>query len=130
VSPWHDLWLAPLGFLAGVLGLALSAGWLRRVAAAVGRPSPASPPAAPERRRPALLAVILHPVPWLLLLGLAFGLPRVVASPARAAWLMFLAGALGAVALNALLVWVAPQRARRHRATRRAPKASGGDDAA
>ncbi len=112
MGSWPSLWLLPLGFVAGVLGLALSAGWLRRVAVAFGRSSSQH---APRSRRWALLAVARHPVPWLLLLGLAFGLPRVASSPSRAAWLAFLAGALGAVALNAALVWIAPRRARRRR---------------
>ena len=126
MGAWPSLWLLPLGFVAGVLGLALSAGWLRSVAAALGR---AAPPQSPRRRRAALLDVARHPVPWLLLLGLAFGVPRVAASPSRAAWLTFLAGALAAVALNAALVWLAPRRVRRRRGGPRGKPACGGDDA-
>ncbi len=130
MGTWLNLWLLPLGFLAGVLGLALSARWLRIVAAALGSSAPASPPASPQRRRPGILPVILHPVPWLLLLGLVFGLPRVVASPSRAGWLTFLAGILAAAAVNAVLVWLALRRARRRCAEQQLKARSGSGNAA
>ena len=59
---------------------------------------------------------ILHPVPWLILFGLVFGIPRAIASPARAEWLWFLVGVVSAPALNAVLIYASIRRQRKRRA--------------
>lgn len=110
------LWLLPLGFIAGLLAVPLLMRWVLLLLGTIGKLPPQLGSASQRPRTVGIRLAIAHPVPWLLLLGLAFGIPRIVASPSRAAWLWFLAGAVAAPAINAALVYASIRRARRNRA--------------
>ena len=109
------LWALPLGFLAGLLAVPLLFRWLLLVLATVGRLPAHLGTRAQRPRRVGLMPVLLHPVPWLLLLGVAIGVPGLLASSARVEWLGFLAGLLAAPAVNGLLVYRALRRTRARR---------------
>ena len=111
----YHAWPLPLGFLAGVFAVPLLFRWLLLLLASLGRLPPSLGTSAQRPRKVGVALAIIHPVPWLLVLGLTLGLPRIIASPVRAEWIWFMVGALSAPCLNGLLVYAAVRRARARR---------------
>ena len=113
---FSHLWPLPIGFVLSLFTVPLLMRWVLLVLGAMGRlPRNLGSPS----QRPRAVGIglaILHPVPWLILLGLVFGIPRAIASPARAEWLFFLVGVVCAPALNAVLIYASIRRRRKRRA--------------
>ena len=109
------LWPLPLGFILGLVAVPLLFRWLLLVLASFGRLPPNLGTEAQRPRKAGVALAIAHPVPWLVLLALVIGVPRLIASPARAEWLWFAVGVLAAPALNGILVYRAVRRARARR---------------
>jgi hypothetical protein len=110
------LWPLPLGFIAGLLAVPFIFRWLLLVLASLGRLPGNLGTAAQRPQKSGLVLAVVHPVPWLLVIGLVAAVLRVAASPSRAEWLWFLAGIAAAPLLNGVLVYRAVRRARRRRA--------------
>jgi len=90
--------LAYLAFLPGLsVGMFLTGfvvHWIALLLAALGRDLDGNRvPSSPGRRWPIVLAVV-HPVPWLLLIGLPYGIYFLVTQPPPPGWLWFFYGAL------------------------------------
>ena len=115
------IWPLPLGFFAGLIAVPLLMRWVLLLLGAIGKLPPQLGSASQRPRAIGIGLAIAHPVPWLLLLGLAFGIPRIVASPSRAEWLWLLAGVVAAPAINAAMVYASIRRVRRKRAGRSSP---------
>jgi hypothetical protein len=109
-------WTFPLGFVAGLVTLRFLMQWILLLLAAIGRLPPQLGTASQRPRAAGIALAVVHPVPWLLILGLAIGLPLILSSPWRAEWLWFLAGMISAPALNGAMVYLAIRRARQRRA--------------
>ena len=110
------IWPLPIGFVAGLAAVPLVMKWILLLLGSIGK-LPSRLGSASQRPGAVGIGLTLaHPVPWLLLLGLAFGIPRIIASPWRTQWLWFVAGLVSAPALNAALVYAAIRRARGKRA--------------
>ncbi len=109
------LWPLPLGFVAGLIAVPLFFRWLLLLLASLGKLPPNLGTPAQRPRKVGVALAIVHPVPWLLLLGFVLGIPRVVASSARSEWFWFLVGVVAAPSLNGLLVYLAVRRARARR---------------
>jgi hypothetical protein len=107
-----QLWPLPLGFFAGVFGVPLFFRWLLLLLASLGKLPPNLGSASQRPQKIGLTLAIVHPVPWLLVLGLIFGVPRIVASSAHVEWTWFLVGLIAAPSLNGLLVYLALRRAK------------------
>ena len=90
------------GILAGFIVVKLIVHWALLLLAGLGRaPDNASLPQRSKPNWPLLFAVI-HPVPWLLLLGVPYGISRLVLNPPAAGWLWF----LGGTALSVIATWL------------------------
>jgi hypothetical protein len=108
-------WPLPLGFIAGLVAVPLLFRWILLLLASLGKlPQNLGTPAQ-RPQKSGLLLVVLHPVPWLLLAALVFGLPRISASPSRTEWIWFLTGMLAAPSVNGTMVYLALRRARARR---------------
>lgn len=95
------------GFMGGNAAIMFVTRWLRAVMAAFGR----GPVSAPHRIDviAVLMTTLLHPVPWMLLIGAWFGIRRLIFGPAiPEGWRWFWTGAgcwaLFIAALSALIV--------------------------
>ncbi|HEX4377875.1 MAG TPA: hypothetical protein VHZ99_12055 [Steroidobacteraceae bacterium] len=88
---------APLAILSGMIvgasfGLFLSH-WLRLLLTSLGKhPRLEKPPVHTSRVGPAVFA-ILHPAPWLVIIGVLVGIYKFTHGPVAAQWLWFWAGA-------------------------------------
>jgi hypothetical protein len=112
MSQLTALWPLPLGFLAGALGVGIFMRWLLLLLAAIGKlPRHLGTPSQ-RPRQVGIRSAIIHPVPWLLVAALVFGIPAIAASPARLEWIWFVAGIVSAPVLNGVLVYRALRRSR------------------
>jgi hypothetical protein len=110
-----QLWPLPLGFIAGLIAVPLVFRWLLLLLASVGKLPPNLGKASQRPEKVGLALAIGHPVPWLLLLLLGLGIPRIIESPDRGEWIWFLVGVFAAPGLNAVMVFLALRRARLRR---------------
>ncbi|MEI8297379.1 MAG: hypothetical protein WCH32_05065 [Pseudomonadota bacterium] len=110
-----QVWPLPLGFFAGLVATPLLFRWLLLLLASLGRLPPNLGTSAQRPQKSGIFLTLTHPVPWLLLAGVIFGVPPALASAARAEWGWFLAGILAAPSVNASLVYMALRRARARR---------------
>lgn len=106
------------GFLAGNIAWLAVSHWLRLLFAAVGNAPEAAQPGYRKQGAPkgavwAMVFSVLHPVTWLLLVGVPYGLHRLVTAPPRAGWLWFWAGAALALVLISVLAIVTVVKIRR-----------------
>ena len=115
------VWPLPLGFLAGLFALPVIFRWLLLLLASLGKLPPNLGTSAQRPRKVGVALAIIHPVPWVLLLGFILGGSRIIASAARAEWVSFLLGVIAAPGLNAVLVYAAVRRARAKRRRETAP---------
>jgi hypothetical protein len=81
------------GVIAGCLVIGRIGHWVQLLLAALGR-DPARPSLVvrPVQRGPLFLATVVHPVPWLVLIGIGFGVHRLFGAPIAAAWIWFFCG--------------------------------------
>ena len=84
MNPLTQLWPLPLGFIAGIIAVPPIFRWLLLLLASLGKLPRNLGTEAQRPRRVGIALAVIHPVPWLLLFGLVLGVPRVIASPARA----------------------------------------------
>ena len=101
------------GVLAGLLIGTLLSRWARLLVTAFGPGSGMAGEVTPPRSRSAQLFAILHPVPWLAIIGLGLGVSRLRAGPVAEGWLWFWGAAIATPAAVVVLVGRA-LRARAH----------------
>jgi hypothetical protein len=76
------------GFLVGLLCVPLITHWIALLLTALGKPDPRRGAAPSGRVWPTIFTVV-HPVPWVLLLGLPFGIHRLIVNTPTPPWLWF-----------------------------------------
>ena len=84
------------GLLAGSLCLSLVTHWITLLLSGWRR-NPIDAPLPTTGRVCAHVLTVVHPVPWLLLLGIPYGTYRLLTNPPTAGWLWFFAGMLTAI---------------------------------
>jgi hypothetical protein len=99
-----------VGFFCGFLCYGFFSHWFRLLLMSLGKHPPKE--AAPDAgaRRGAIVFMSLHPVTWLIVLGLPWGLYRLTVNPPPLRWLLFIAVALFGLILPALIGVVAVKR--------------------
>ena len=107
------LWPLPVGFILGLILVPLLMRWVLLLLGSIGRLPLRLGSASQRPRAVGLRLTIVHPVPWLVLAGLVFGIRAVISSPDRAEWLWFLAGIASAPMLNAALIYASIRRQRK-----------------
>ena len=109
-------WTLPIGLLVGGLCGGFVIRWLALFMAAIGKATPKeSPPIRGRSIAPILLATLFHPVPWLLLVGIPYGVMQLLATRPRAEWIWFIAGVALYFPIVGGTVYVALRRRRRLR---------------
>jgi hypothetical protein len=105
------------GVIAGCLVVGRVGHWIQLLLAALGR-DPARPAVVvrPVQRGPLLLATVVHPVPWLVLIGIGLGIHRLFGAPIGAAWIWFFSGFLFGPVFLLALMYFKIARLRRKRA--------------
>jgi hypothetical protein len=100
-----SFWTLVPGVFAGCFAVGRVGRWILLLIAVLGR-DPGRPAVVlgPLQRAPLFLAIVVHPVPWLVLIGTGLGVHRLFGGPIGAAWIWFFSGFfLGPVLLMALL---------------------------
>ena len=118
-----SFWTLMPGVVAGCFAVGRIGHWLQLVLVALGR-DPAHPRTivGPVQRGPLVLATVVHPVPWLLLLGVGFGIHRLFGGPIDPPWRWFFIGfVLGPLVFGTLLYFKVQQIRRRRLAGIPAP---------
>jgi hypothetical protein len=87
------------GMFVGIACLPFFTHWMALLFAALGKPDPRKK-SAPTNRLWLTIFTVIHPVPWLILLGLPFGIRRLLANPPTSPWLWF----FGSAAISPLLL--------------------------
>ena len=108
------MFVAFFGFLAGFVSIPFFTHWLRLVLTAMGKHPGMDPSPTPKRRAAAVAFAILHPVLWLLLLGLPYGLWRLYAGSVATNWQWFFGSAVATLFGVFLLSLVLVRRAAAH----------------
>jgi hypothetical protein len=117
------------GLIAGTLVVKLVIHWVALLMTGLGR-DPGST-SLPQKRMsiwPLIFAVI-HPVPWLLLLGMPYGIYHLAENPPAPGWFWFLGGALFAIVATPLAVYIMLHKFRTRAATE-TDSTIGGNDVA
>ena len=91
------------GLLAGSLCLSLVTHWITLLLSGWRR-NPIDAPLPTTGRVWARVFTAVHPVPWLLLLGLPYGTYRLLTDPPTAGWLWFFAGMFTAIVGTVVMV--------------------------
>jgi len=88
-----SFWTLMPGVIAGCLVIGRIGHWIQLLLAALGR-DPARPSLVvrPVQRGPLFLATVVHPVPWLALIGICLGVHRLFGAPIPPAWIWFSCG--------------------------------------
>jgi hypothetical protein len=88
-----SFWTLMPGALIGCLAAGRIGHWIQFLLTVLGRSS-ARPSlvVGPVQRGPLLLATVAHPVPWLVLIGIGFGVHRLFGPPISVAWIWFFCG--------------------------------------
>ena len=108
------IWPLPLGILVGLACGGIVVRWLALFLASIGKFFPKESPAIRGRSiAPILLSTLFHPVPWLIVVGIPYGLIRLVEAPPSAEWLWFLGGVALYFPIVGLNVLLALRRSRR-----------------
>ena len=99
-----------LGFFGGFLCYGFLSHWFRLLLMSLGKHPPKTAAPDARARRGATVFLSLHPVTWLIVLGLPWGLYRLTVSPPSLRWLLFIAVALFGLLLPALIGVIAVKR--------------------
>jgi hypothetical protein len=112
-----SFWTLMPGALVGCLAAGRIGHWIQFLLTVLGR-SPARPSLAvgPLQRGPLLLATVAHPVPWLVLSGIGFGVHRLFGPPISAVWIWFFCGFFFGPLILLVLIQLKIARLRRKRA--------------
>ena len=86
------LWIVGAGIVAGLVCGPLILRWVILALAAFGVLPGSSPPSSSAR-----VLAILHPVPWLVFGGLAYGAYRLAANPPGKQWIWFFGATLASI---------------------------------
>ena len=87
-----SFWTIPLGMFAGILCVPFITHWLRLLLTTIGK-HPDNDPLPPPRNVGLIIFTVLHPVPWLLIVGLPLGVFRLYSQPPSDQWLWFFGAA-------------------------------------
>ncbi len=90
-------WTVPLGMVAGAICVSLFARWIRLLLVAIGKKPGAAPSLQRGSRIGAIVVTILHPVPWLVVVGLPVGVFQIIAHSPGEPWLWFFGSTLTSV---------------------------------
>jgi hypothetical protein len=99
-----------LGFFCGFLCYGFLSHWFRLLLMSLGNHPPKAIAPDARARRGATVFLSLHPVTWLIVLGLPWGLYRLTVNPPSLRWLLFIAVALFGLLLPALIGVIAVKR--------------------
>lgn len=112
-----DGWLPVLafipGFFAGWLFTSFTIHWVALLMSGWRRSSLDAQTPSTSGRVLARIFSIVHPVPWLLLVGIPYGIHRLIATPPSRGWQWFFGGVAAAIVVMILVSFIA---VRRHRA--------------
>jgi hypothetical protein len=87
--------VAPLGILAGLFGVLFVGHWVTLVLGALGKTERAAPDqAARKPSKVGLILAVLHPAPWLLLVGVPYGAIQLIQHPVGPEWKWFIGSAV------------------------------------
>lgn len=118
MNTWPTLLPSALaGFFGVMIAITFLTHWLTAVFAAFGK----GPFSAPHKRdiTAMVLTTVLHPVPWLLVVGVYFGVSRLFGPPLSEGWKWFCSGAGLCLLYYAALLLVILRRVRKIRGTHR-----------
>lgn len=102
------------GLFFGVACIPFLTHWLRLVLAALGRGVDTSKRhKRPRRSAGFLVLAVIHPAPWLILVGLPYLAHRILTSDPRPVWHWFFAGLSATVPLIGVLIFVFVRKGRR-----------------
>jgi hypothetical protein len=112
-----SFWTLMPGVIAGCLVIGRVGHWIQLLIAALGR-DPARPAVVVRQveRGPLFLATVVHPVPWLVLIGIGLGVHRLFGAPIAAVWIWFFCGFFFGPMFLLALMYFKVARLRRKRA--------------
>ena len=117
------------GLFAGSLCASLITHWVALLLSGRRR-NPIDAPLPTTGRVWARILTVFHPVPWLLLLGIPYGIYRFMTNPPAAGWRWFFAGVVVAVFGTFAMATILLVRNRRRIAAAMAQSAARGDNVA
>ena len=94
------------GLIAGSLVVKLMIHWITLLLAGLGRGSDNTPLPQKSKLTWHLIFAVIHPVPWLLLLGVPYGIFHLAQDPPATGWLWFLGGTLFSVIATWLAAYI------------------------
>ena|SRR5918993_5365002 len=100
------------GLIAGSLCTSLLTHWVALLLSGWRR-NPIDAPLPTTGRVWARIFTVIHPIPWLLIVGLPYGIHRFLTNPPMMGWRWFFAGMLFAVIGTYVAVWIVISRKRR-----------------
>ena len=106
------------GILAGSIIVQFVIHWAHLLLAGLRRDSDSSPSPEQSKLNWALLFAVIHPVPWLLLVGVPYGIFRLVQNPPADGWLWFFGGIVFWVIACLLLAYLVTRKVRARSATK------------
>jgi hypothetical protein len=86
--------IVPAGMLAGMICTTFFTRWLAILFTAVGKEPGVAPSLQRRRRIGPILVAVLHPVPWLLLIGWPVGIYKLIYESPPEAWVWFFGSAV------------------------------------
>lgn len=95
MSELPPFWVTPFGLLTGFMCTSFLTHWIQILFVAIGK-DPRSPPI-PGSRTSAVVVAIIHPVPWLLIIGIPMVILHALAEPPSEEWLWFVGSAVMSV---------------------------------
>jgi len=117
------------GMLAGSLCFTIVVHWVTLLFSGWRR-NPIDAPLPSTGRVLARVFTVIHPAPWLVLVGIPYAIYRLVSDPPAAGWRWFLAGMAAGLVGMLLLVAFALMRNRRRGAAAPIAPTTGGDNVA
>jgi hypothetical protein len=117
------------GLFAGSLVLSIITHWVTLLLSGWRR-NPIGAPLPLTGRVWARIFTVIHPVPWLVLVGIPFGIHRFLTNPPAPGWRWFFAGVVGAVVGTLFMATIVLRRNRSRVATAAVKTTSRGANAA
>jgi hypothetical protein len=104
--------VAPLGVLAGLFGVLFVGHWVTLVLGALGITARTTPDrTARTPSKVGLILAVLHPAPWLLLVGVPYGAIQLLQHPLGAEWKWFIGSAVVSMVVGGTFAAVTGRRA-------------------